>query len=89
MTGRELIVYIMQNRLENESINKVIIGDRDNTTILSMEVGCKDWTPIEEYAAKCNVGIATVQAWVKLGLLCSIQINDTIYIPEWRNGRHE
>lgn len=53
MTGKELILYILQNNLENE----VVIKNGLLISVLSDE----------EAAIKFNVGIATVRAWRKYG----------------------
>lgn len=51
MTGRELILYILQNNLENE----VIIKDGLFVELLNEQ----------EAAAKFNVGVATIRTWRK------------------------
>lgn len=56
MTGRELIVYILMNNLENEQIlsdDGVFVGFMDE----------------KEAAAKFNVGVETIRAWYILGHL--------------------
>lgn len=67
MTGRDLIIYILQNGLENEPVinNGRILG----------------FLTLEEVAIKCNVGTSTVRTWVHIGLISGVQIGDTIYIP--------
>lgn len=69
MTGRDLIVYILTNNLEDEQVFKdgKLIG----------------FLTIEQAALKFEVGIATIEALIQLGKLNSIQIGDTVYIPEW------
>lgn len=67
MTGRDLIIYILQNGLEDKSIFE------DGRFLGFMT--------IEETAAKYDVGDSTVIAWILLGYLDSISIGDTIYIP--------
>ena len=66
MTGRDLIMYILENKLENEPVIKdgVFIG-------LVSE---------KEIAAKYNVGVSTIRAWVKYGWLQGIQIGEGVYI---------
>ena len=65
MTGRDLIIYIMQNNLEDE----VVIKD-----------GIFVWLMNEEEAAvKFNVGIETVKAWYVCGQLSGTKIGDHIY----------
>lgn len=67
MTGRELIVYILENHLEDSPVceNGKFIG--------FMTVG--------EAAEKMNVGIATIVAWIGQKKLDAIVIGNTIYIP--------
>ena len=65
MTGRELIVYILQNNLEDE----VVIKD-----------GIFIWLMNEEEAAvKFGVGIAQVKAWYMCGMLSGTKIGDHLY----------
>lgn len=54
MTGRELIIYILQHNLEDE-------------VVLIKEQFIPHMTE-KEAAVKFNVGIATIKAWRKLGL---------------------
>lgn len=67
MTGRELILYILENGLEDEPVfkNGVFIG----------------FTTPEQVAINENVGQATVHAWVKQGRLDSEAVREGIYIP--------
>lgn len=67
MTGRELIIYILQNNLEDVQIieNGKLIG----------------FMTIEEAAEKFDVGTATVKTWISTGLLKSVRIYDSVYIP--------
>lgn len=67
MTGKDLIVYILMNDLENEPVFK-------NGKILGF------MTAIEA-AAKFEVGVSTIRWWVNLGLLEGIKLGDEIYIP--------
>ena len=75
MTGRDLIIYILQNGLED----KPIFG---NGTILN-------FMSEEQFAAKMDVGVATVRAWIQEDYLTAIPIGKTYYIPknfeEWGN----
>ena len=65
MTGKELIVYILQNDLENE----IVIKD-----------GIFVWLMNEEEAAvKFGVGVATVKAWYITGMASGTKIGDHIY----------
>lgn len=69
MTGRDLIVYILANNLEDEQVFKdgKLIG----------------FLTIEQAALKFEVGMATIEALIQLGKLNSIQIGEAVYIPEW------
>ena len=67
MTGRELIMYILANRLEDEP---VICNGR-----------LAWFMTVDEAAVKMDVGPETVLAWVKLGMLPSIVIAEGLYIP--------
>ena len=67
MNGRELILYILENNLENEPIFK----DGKFLGFLS----------IEEFAEKWDVGVETVRAWFDLGYVNGIAIYDELYIP--------
>lgn len=65
MTGKELILYILQNDLENE----IVVKD-----------GVFIWLMSEEEAAvKFNVGIATIRAWYMCGMLSGTKIGDDLY----------
>lgn len=65
-TGRDLIVYIMENHLEN-------------VPVLNEEFfkGFKTVGAVAEYF---NVGIATVEVWYNEGILDGFKINDKVYI---------
>lgn len=68
MTGRDLIIYILSNGLEDEPIYKdgKILG----------------FMTEEEAASKFEVGIATLRVWANQGLLHSVKIGDKLYIPQ-------
>ena len=66
ITGRDLIIYILQNNLENEPVIK------DGKIIGLMTV--------EEAAAKWDVGVSTVVAYYKLGLIPGAVLGGKIYI---------
>ena len=71
MTGKELIMYILQNDLENE----VVIKN-----------GVFIWLMSEEEAAvKFDVGLATIRAWYMCGMLSGIKFGDGLYFL--RNSR--
>ena len=67
MTGRDLILYILANGLEDEPVfeNGRFIG----------------FMTAEEAAIKMNVGVMTVRIWVGLGKLKGLMIGETLYIP--------
>lgn len=67
MTGRDLILYILSNNLENEPIvkNGRLVG----------------FLTAEEVAVKTNVGVASVYAWTRQGRLDSVYVTEGIYIP--------
>lgn len=68
MTGKELIMYILANDLEDEPVFK------DGTFI--------GFDSEDIFAARMNVGVATVRAWVDTGMIgYSIRIGDKYYIP--------
>lgn len=66
MTGREMIIYILQHNLEDEEIFKdgVFIG----------------FASEEEAAVKLGVGIATVRTGVMLGVIPGFMIGNKAYI---------
>ena len=67
MTGRDLIIYILENNLEDEFVFK------DGKFI--------GFVTVSEAAAKTNVGDATIYAWITQGWLNCVVIGGTIYIP--------
>lgn len=67
MTGRDLIIYILQNHLEDEPIYK------DGSFLGFMTDS--------DTAIKFDVGIATIRACVKEGILDGVYIGDKLYIP--------
>lgn len=67
MTGKELIIYILKNNLENEEVFK------DNKF-----VGFGFLT-VEEAAAKMGAGVATVKALIQLNKLNSIKVDEDLY----------
>lgn len=66
MTGKELIIYILQNNLEDEEIIKdgIFMGLMSET----------------EAAIKFDVGIATIKLWHALGVLDSVQIGPAVFV---------
>ena len=67
MTGRDLIIYILENHLEDEEIFK----DGEISGLLNYE----------QAAFKFGVGKETILAWVNLGYLKTFEIYGRSYIP--------
>ena len=67
MTGRDLIVYILQNGLEDEPVYK-------NGNLLGF------MTAIEA-AVKFEVGLNTIYVWFDVGMLEGVKIGEALYIP--------
>ena len=68
MTGRELILYILQNGLED----KPVVQDGKIVGFLTLA----------EAASKFEVGTATVITWAKLGCISYVSIGGVMYIPD-------
>lgn len=66
MNGRDLIIYILSNNLENKPVY-------ENGKFLGLLTA-------EEAAIKFNVGTATIKAWFDFGMLDGVKLNDKIYI---------
>lgn len=71
MTGKELIVYILENDLVNEEMIK------DGIPIWLMSVG--------EAAYKFNVGVFTINTWANMDQIEHEIVNDQLYI--YRNAK--
>lgn len=67
MTGKELILYILENNLEDSEIFK------DGKFL--------DFLTISEAAVKFNVGEATVKTWLDLRILNGFKVGNVYYIP--------
>ena len=65
MTGKELILYILQNNLENT----IVLED-------GFFVG---FMTEEEAAAKFEVGVATIRAWYYCKRIKGTKIGDSLY----------
>ena len=65
MTGKDLIIYILKNDLENENIEYIL-----TQTLLTKE----------RVAIRLGVGVETVKTMAQLDLLPSIMINGELYI---------
>lgn len=65
MTGKDLIIYILQNNLENEEVFKdgFFVGFMDEN----------------EAAVKYGVGVWTIKAWYAIGALNGIQVGEKFY----------
>ena len=66
MTGRELIIYILRNNLEDEEI-------LNNGRLLGL-------VTVEEAAEEFEVGVATIKAWIQLGKLTAIDMDGKTYL---------
>ena len=67
MTGRDLIIYILQNNLED----KPVFENGKITGLLT----------VEEAALKFKVGFSTIKLWYELNVLPGFEIDGNIYIP--------
>ena len=68
MTGRELIMYILENHLEDEPVFR-------NGTF-----GC--YVSDVKFAEMLGVGVATVRAWIMMGRIKdAIMIGDAMFVP--------
>lgn len=65
MTGRELIIYILQNNLEDE----ILFKDGHFLGFMSDK----------EAAAKFNVGVSTIKAWYMAGMIKGAEIGESLY----------
>lgn len=66
MTGKELIMYILRNNLENE----IVIEDGSFVGFMTEE---------EEAAVKFDVGRSTIRVWYTIGKLKGFKIGDCLY----------
>lgn len=79
MTGKDLILYILENDLENEQVFKdgVFIGFMSD----------------EDAAAKFNVGVETIQVWLYLGIIKGAIVNHRAFVfantPDPREERKD
>lgn len=70
MTGRDLIIYILTNNLEDEPV--------------FLEKGFLNLITETEAAERLDVGIATIRTWRELGAIKGVQIGEEFYIlPNW------
>ena len=68
MTGRDLIIYILEHHLEDEELFK----DGKIPGLMTYE----------EAAVKFNVGTCTIRTWVTQGFLKGINFRGIPFIPE-------
>ena len=68
MTGKDLMLYILQNDLLEVPVFK------DGHFL--------DCLTIPDAAVHYQVGEATIRTWVSLNMIKSIQIGDNVYIPK-------
>lgn len=73
MTGKELMIYILQNNLEDEQVI-------DDDKLLG-------FLTAEEAAAKMHVGPATIRVSIEQKLIPGYKLNAGIYIPANIFGR--
>lgn len=66
MTGKDLIIYILSNNLENEPI----FIDKGFMNLISESVA----------ASKFGVGLTTIKIWYELGMIQGVKVGDEIYI---------
>lgn len=75
MTGKELIIYILENNLEDvELLPKEYVTKK-----------LPDKVSIEEVAAMSNLGTETINVWCDLGYLDKIEYQGRKYVI--RNGK--
>lgn len=67
MTGKDLIIYILENGLLDEPIF------HDGRFLGFMTV--------MEAAVKFEVGVGTIMIWIKMGSLEYVKLGDELYIP--------
>lgn len=65
MTGKELILYILQNNLEDT----IVLEDGFFVGFMSEN----------EAAVKFGVGVATIRAWYQYRMIDGTKIGDTLY----------
>ena len=67
MTGKELIIYILENDLEDEPVfnDGNFLGFMTTAKVAEME----------------NVGVATVYVWIAMGQIDYVKVGNTFLIP--------
>lgn len=71
MTGRDLILYILENKLEDKPINDICC--------------LRNFITVKQAAARYNVGEETVKTWFAMGVIGGIQMGNAIYISPVKN----
>lgn len=66
MTGRDLIVYILQNNLEDKPV--------------FLDKGFLNLMTVREAAVEFNVGVSTIKTWFELGTIDGVMVGEDIYI---------
>ena len=79
MTGKDLIMYILENNLENELLF-------DKTRVGQELLG---FTTVMDAAIRFGVGVSTIQTWYKLGMIEGFEIGDTIFIQIYQKNPME
>ena len=67
MTGRDLIIYILANNLEDE--------------LVFQDGKFAGYITVDEAAVRMNVGVAMIYALINLEMLDCIIVGDTVFIP--------
>lgn len=67
MTGRDLILYILSNGLENEPVF-------DNGNFIGFKTAA-------DFAIVAGVGVETVRAWHAMNMIPGVTIGGILYIP--------
>ena len=68
MTGRDLIIYILQNNLED-------------TPVFDDLGGFLGFLTVDQAAVKFNVGVETIIVWASMGWVENVRISGVLYIP--------
>lgn len=66
MTGRDFILYILENGLENEPI---FLDGKPN-----------GFLTIEKAAVRLEFGVAAIKAWMDIGVIRYIEVEGEVYI---------
>lgn len=66
MTGKDLIIYILSNNLEDEPV--------------FIDKGFMNLISETKAANKFGVGLTTIKIWYELGMIEGVRVGDEIYI---------